>query len=171
MNTTLDKHNFSEYFLRYTDLVKVYENVVDALEITQKQTNELLNFITEDKGNYSYDEGKWTIKEILVHIIDAERIFCNRALRFARKDKTDLPGFNHEEYVKNSNANERTLCDICKEMDAVREATITLFKNFTPEMLDSKGSASGNSLTVLTIGYLIAGHEKHHLNVLEEKYL
>ncbi|MCB0380731.1 MAG: DinB family protein, partial [Flavobacteriales bacterium] len=105
-----------------------------------------------------------TIKELLVHIIDTERIFCERALRFARQDKTELPGFDHDLYVLNSGANQRTLKDILKEYKAVRKSTLTLFSNFNEKMLNQSGTANGNKLT-------ISGHELHHLNILKEKYL
>ena len=171
MNKTLDNHNFAEYFNYYISLVSNSPDVNTALEQTHKTTNDLLDLITEEKGNYVYADGKWTIKELLVHLIDTERIFCNRALRFARNDQTDLPGYNHDEYVPNSGANERTLNDISNEFNIVRQGTIALFNSFTPEMLERKGTANGNNLTVLAIGFVISGHEKHHVNILDERYL
>lgn len=172
MHSNINTHQFAEYFNHYINLVKDdYANVIDALEQTHKLTNELLDLTTEDKGDYAYNEGKWTIKELLAHIIDTERIFCNRAIRFARNDKTELPGFDHDLYVKNSFANERSFCDIINEFNAVRTATVALFKSFSEEMLNREGIANGNQLTVLAIGYIIAGHEKHHVNILNERYL
>ena len=171
MNKTLANHNFAEYFNYYISLVSNSPDVNTALEQTHKTTNDLLDLITEEKGNYVYADGKWTIKELLVHLIDTERIFCNRALRFARNDQTDLPGYNHDEYVPNSGANERTLNDISNEFNIVRQGTIALFNSFTPEMLERKGTANGNNLTVLAIGFVISGHEKHHVNILDERYL
>ncbi|PCI97353.1 MAG: damage-inducible protein DinB [Flavobacteriales bacterium] len=171
MNKTLANHNFAEYFNYYISLVSNSPDVNTALEQTHKTTNDLLDLITEEKGNYVYADGKWTIKELLVHLIDTERIFCNRALRFARNDQTDLPGYNHDEYVPNSGANERKLNDISNEFNIVRQGTIALFNSFTPEMLERKGTANGNNLTVLAIGFVISGHEKHHVNILDERYL
>ena len=171
MNKTLANHNFAEYFNYYISLVSNSPDVNTDLEQTHKTTNDLLDLITEEKGNYVYADGKWTIKELLVHLIDTERIFCNRALRFARNDQTDLPGYNHDEYVPNSGANERTLNDISNEFNIVRQGTIALFNSFTPEMLERKGTANGNNLTVLAIGFVISGHEKHHVNILDEMYL
>ena len=170
MNETLATHKFAEYFNYYIGLVENHEDVISSLEHAHQHTNEILDLTTEDQGNHAYAEGKWSIKELLVHLIDTERIFCNRALRIARNDKTDLPGYNHDNYVEFSEANERTLCDICKEYDLVRQATIALFKSFTPEMLEREGTANNNQLTVLAIGYIIAGHETHHVKVLDEKY-
>jgi hypothetical protein len=171
MNNALANHNFSEYFNHYIGLVSNYEDVVNALELSHKRTNELLDLITEDQGNYAYAEGKWSIKELLAHMIDTERIFCNRALRIARNDKTDMPGYDHDAYVPESGANDRRLCEICKEFDIVRQGTIALFKSFTPEMLERSGTANGNPFTVLALGFIISGHETHHVNIMEERYL
>ena len=171
MTKALSNHNFAEYFQFYINLVDQTLEVATALEQTHKKTNKILDLITEDKGNYAYADGKWTIKELLVHMIDTERIFCNRALRFARNDKTDLPGYDHDNYVPFSGANERSLKDISDEFNVVRLGTIALFKSFTDDMLDRVGTANGNNLTVLSIGFIISGHETHHVNVLEERYL
>ena len=171
MKETLINHNFADYFQHYISLVDDRDDVLTALELTHKRTNEFLDMITEEQSNYAYAEGKWTINELLVHLIDTERIFCNRALRFARNDKTDLPGYDHDEYVKFSDCKSRNISDIHKEYNIVRQGTIALFKSFTPDMLAKEGTANGNKLTVLAIGYIIAGHETHHVNVLDEKYL
>lgn len=171
MTKQLNDHNFSDYFNQYVSLVNDNADVITTLENTHKKTNEIIDLITEEQGNSAYADGKWTIKELLVHMIDTERIFCNRALRIARNDKTDLPGYDHDAYVPESGANERRLIDIYKEFNVVRQGTIALFNSFTPEMLERKGTANGNALTVLSIGYIIAGHETHHVNVMDEKYL
>jgi hypothetical protein len=171
MNKALTNHNFAEYFNFYIGLVDESLDVTTALEQTHKRTNETLDLITEEQGSYAYDEGKWTVKELIVHMIDTERIFCNRALRFARNDSTDLPGYDHDNFVPYSGANERSLCDIASEFNLVRQGTIALYNSFTPEMLERQGTANGNNLTVLSIGFIISGHETHHVNVLEERYL
>ena len=171
MAKPIESHNFAEYFNYYINLVKGNINLIDVLENTHLKSNELLDLITEDQGDYAYAEGKWTIKELLIHLIDTERIFCNRALRFARNDKTDLPGYDHDDYVKYSNAKNRTICDIQKELNLVRATTIALFNSFSEEMLDREGTANGNKLTVLAIGYIIGGHEIHHTKILTERYL
>jgi len=171
MKEALKNHNFPDYFNHYISLVNDNSDVITALENTHKNTNELLDLITEEQGNYAYADGKWSIKELLTHIVDTERIFCNRALRIARNDKTDMPGYDHDAYVPFSRANERKICEIYKEFNIVREGTIALFKSFTPEMLERSGTANGNIFTVLVIGFIISGHEIHHTNVMEEKYL
>ncbi|MCB9174395.1 MAG: DinB family protein [Flavobacteriales bacterium] len=167
---SLKEHNFADYFNHYISLVKE-ENFLKALKISHKEVKKAMKNITEEQGNFAYAKKKWTIKELLVHIIDTERIFCERALRFARQDKTELPGFDHDLYVLNSGANQRTLKDILKEYKAVRKSTLTLFSNFNEKMLNQSGTANGNKLTVLSIAYIISGHELHHLNILKEKYL
>ncbi|MDG1476461.1 MAG: DinB family protein [Vicingaceae bacterium] len=171
MTEALNNHNFSDYFKHYINLVNDNDDVITALEQTHKKTNELLDLVTEEQGNYAYAEGKWSIKELLVHMIDTERIFCNRALRIARNDKTDMPGYNHDAYVPFSGANDRKLCEICKEFNLVRQGTIALFNSFSPEMLERTGTANGNPFSVLAIGYIISGHEIHHTNVMDERYL
>lgn len=171
MQQSLANHNFAAYFEYYINLVADNSIFIDELERVHQQTNETLDLITEDKGSYAYSEGKWTIKELLVHLIDTERIFCDRALRFARNDQTNLPGYNHDTYVTYSGANDRSLSSITEEFNLVRAATVALFKNFTTDMLKKEGTANNNKLTVLAIGYIIAGHETHHLNVLKENYL
>lgn len=163
-------HDFAEYFNNYIHLA-TEENVIDSLKSSYKEVKSLIKSLNEEQGNFSYAKNKWTIKELLVHVMDTERIFCERALRFARKDKTELPGFDHDIFVLNSNANQRTLKDILKEYKIIRKSTLALFKNFTPEMLEQGGIANGNKLTVHSIGFIISGHELHHLNVIKAKYL
>lgn len=168
--TAIATHDFAKYFNNYINLV-TEENVIKSLKYSYKEVKNLMKSLNEEQGNFSYAKNKWTIKELLVHVMDTERIFCERALRFARKDKTELPGFDHDVFVLNSNANQRTLKDILKEYKTIRKSTLALFKNFTPEMLEQGGVANGNKLTVHTIGFVISGHELHHLNVLKAKYL
>jgi uncharacterized damage-inducible protein DinB len=124
-----------------------------------------------DKFDYRYAEGKWTIKEIIQHIIDTERIFSYRALRISRNDKTPLPGFEENDYVDNTDANKRGLQELLTELSAVRHATLLLFKSFSEEQLARIGIASENEISVRAIGFIIIGHQKHHQKVFEERYL
>ncbi|HMC02403.1 MAG TPA: DinB family protein [Flavobacteriaceae bacterium] len=147
-----------------TDLVKGLEDsLVEALSF--------YNSIPEQKFEYKYAEGKWTIKEIIQHIIDAERVFTYRALCFARKDKTPLPGFNENEYATASIANSRSVKSLLDEYAAIRKSTILLFKSFNDNLLKNIGVASGGEMSVRAIGYVIIGHEKHHIDVIKERYL
>jgi arsenate reductase-like glutaredoxin family protein len=146
----------------------------DLMDILKKQTlafKEFLNDIPKSKRNYRYAEDKWTIKELLQHIIDTERIFNYRALCFARKDATPLPGFEENDYAVNSKAEQRKWKDLVKEFEAVRRSTEILFDSFDEEQLETAGTANGKSYYVLAIGFVIAGHANHHIKVVKEKYL
>jgi len=132
---------------------------------------QLILSLPEEKLNYRYAQNKWTIKEILVHIIDDERIYAYRALCFARNDKTELPGFEQDDYALHSRANERSLENILEEYEAVRNATIALFNGLPEDSLLRMGTANNNKATVRAMAYHIAGHELHHMNIIKEKYL
>ena len=136
-----------------------------------KVVKELIYSLPAAKLLYSYADGKWTIKETLVHIIDDERIYAYRAMCFARKEPGPLPGFDQDIYARYSHANERELDNIFTEYEAVRNSTIALFNGFSAEALLRKGMADGNQASVRALGYHIAGHEMHHLNIIRENYL
>jgi hypothetical protein len=127
--------------------------------------------VPEEKLSYRYAEGKWTIKEIMAHLIDDERIYAYRALRFARNDQTELPGFDQDDYAIESAANERSLDDLLEEFAAVRRSTIALFNSFDERVWTRSGVASGNVMSVRAAAYHIAGHELRHLNIIKERYL
>ncbi len=144
------------------------------LEGFKRQTNEtlaLFSSLNDDQLNYSYAENKWTIKEIIVHLLDVERLFCYRALAFARKDQTHLPAFDEDEYVKNSFASERTKQSLMEEYIVVRTATVALFANFSPEALEFRGIANNIDMSVSAIGFATLGHEIHHIAVIHSRYL
>ncbi|MEL6661021.1 MAG: DinB family protein [Bacteroidota bacterium] len=127
--------------------------------------------LTEEKLLYRYDEGKWTIKEVLVHLMDAERVFTYRGLRCSRHDKTPMPGFDHNAYVPVSGANERDIKGIIAEYRALRAATIAFFSHLTDEALNEVGEASTLASSGRAMVYMIAGHERHHLQIIKERYL
>lgn len=157
----------------YKNYVKQIEetDLLQALRVSGHRCLELVHSIPEEKIDFRYADGKWTIRELLCHVIDAERIFTYRALRFARNDKTDLAGFEENDYAIQANASGRSIQKITAEMAHLRSATIDLFESFTPEMLIRKGTANKNELSVIVLGFIIAGHETHHCNVLKERYL
>ncbi|HRI77982.1 MAG TPA: DinB family protein [Cyclobacteriaceae bacterium] len=157
----------------YKGYVKLVEqpDVLQAMRISGYRTMELIHSVPEAKCDFRYAEGKWTIREVLCHMIDAERIFAYRALRFARNDKTPLPGFDEVAYAPYLNASGRSLRQIGDEMQHLRTASVDLFDSFTAEMLKRKGIASNNELSVEALGFIIAGHETHHCKVLKERYL
>ena len=162
--------DYDPYFERYIKLVEG-DDIIKILYGQNKITCELINSISDYKGNYRYADGKWTIKEVIGHILDSERILAYRALCLARGEKKSLPGYDHDDYVEEGNFNSRELLELSFEFKLLRESNLLLFKSFSEEMLCKKGLADKASVTVLALLYIIAGHEKHHINVLEEKYL
>jgi len=141
--------------------------MIDSLE----DVRTTLSSIPEAKQSYSYADGKWTVKELVQHMIDTERVFAYRALRFARKDHTNLPGFDQDEFNTTANANSRDFLEMLEEFTLIRKSSISLFKSFDQEMLKTMGTASDSPMSVRAAGYIISGHALHHLNVLKEKYL
>ncbi len=146
-------------------------NLIEELEISLHEFIKFVQNIPMDKFDYRYAEGKWTIKEIIQHIIDTERIFSYRALRISRNDKTPLPGFDENEYVDNSNGNSRSLQELLTEMAVIRQSTLSLFKSFSNEQLLRIGTVSNNQISVRAIGFIIIGHQNHHRKIFEERYL
>jgi uncharacterized damage-inducible protein DinB len=161
---------FAPYSGTYINLVEG-TNLLGTLNSSLEEMQALVRSLSEEKLLFRYAEDKWNIKEILLHITDAERIFCYRALRFARQDSTPLSGFDEGAYTPVSGATERSRESLLEEYASVRLATLSLFDNFTPEMLRSIGTASDKEVSVRALGYIIAGHEIHHRNILRERYL
>jgi hypothetical protein len=159
-----------EYYHQYIAQVKD-DDLMTGLKKQTKSFTRLLNNIPKKKRDYRYAEGKWTVKEVLQHIIDAERVFAYRALCFARKDATPLPSFDENMYADNCKAGNRKWKDLVNEFMAVRLSTLLLFSSFDEEQLENSGTASGKSNYVLGIGFIIAGHANHHAVILKEKYL
>jgi uncharacterized damage-inducible protein DinB len=170
---TKDDLNPDEFNAYYS----TYINKTDGLSLSGdlkssgEKTISFLKSIPLDKLEYRYSEGKWTIKEIIQHLMDAERIFAYRALRIARNDKTPLPGFEHDDYVLPSQANKRSIEDLIYEFKAIKLATVSLFDSFSDEMLLSLGMASNSPISVRAIGFIIMGHEIHHCEVIKNRYL
>ncbi|HWR94576.1 MAG TPA: DinB family protein [Flavobacterium sp.] len=166
----LPENEYSQFNSTY---IKALGNV-ELLEELEISLHDFIKFIQEipmDKFDYRYAEGKWTIKDIIQHIIDAERIFGYRALRISRNDKTPLPGFEENEYVENTNANSRSIQELLTEFSAVRQSNLLLFKSFSEEQLTRLGISSNHTISVRAIGFLIIGHQKHHQKVFQERYL
>lgn len=162
---------YAPYAIMYIGLLPDDGLVLKYLEDNLKATTDFILSLPEEKLASRYAEGKWTIKEILVHLADDERIYAYRALRFARNDKTELPGFEQDDYALHSGANERSIEDILKEFGTVRQATISLFEGFDSEALMRTGVADGKVMSVRAAAYHIAGHEMRHLNIIRERYL
>lgn len=147
------------------------ENLYEDLEISLHDFIRFVQDIPMDKFDYRYAEGKWTIKEIIQHIIDTERVFAYRALRISRNDKTPLPGFDENNFALNTDANNRHLQGLLTELSIVRQSTLILFKSFSEEQLRRIGIASNHEISVRAIGFIIIGHQKHHQKVFQERYL
>lgn len=161
---------YAPFYHKYVSRVETK----DPLSELEKDRKELLKFFATLKRKqlkYRYAPGKWNIKEILCHMIDSERIFTYRALRFARNDKTELAGFEEKHYVAQSHAEKRKLKSLLSEYRAVREASIQLFSNFNEEEFMRSGIANGYTMSVRAMLYVILGHQRHHLNVIWERYL
>lgn len=160
----------NDYQKGYANLVG-NRNILNFLETQVLDFKALLSEIPYEKEDFAYAEGKWTIKELVGHIIDSERIFCYRALCIARGEAASLPGFDENVYVKNASFKNRTLTDLAHEFGTVREATLTLFRYMNEQEFDRKGVANNNPTTPRIILFMLAGHHIHHEHVLRERYV
>lgn len=165
------KDEYPSYAEMYMKLVPRDGKLLYHLKSNFLTVKNIVSSLPEKKLHYKYAEGKWTIKETLVHIIDDERIYAYRAMCFARNEQTSLPGFEQDDYALYSGANDRALQNIFEEYEAVRQSTITLFNGLSEEAFLRKGVANNNIASVRALAYHIAGHELHHLNIIREKYL
>lgn len=161
--------DYAPYAEKYVALVSG-DDVLDSLRTQLKQTATLFSGRSERDGNFRYAPGKWSVKDVVGHIGDTERIFSYRALRIARGDPTPLQGFEQDDYVRNARFSERKLQDLVDEYADVRQATLALFGSLDEEAWHRRGVASNNPVTVLALAYLIAGHELHHRKILDELY-
>jgi len=159
-----------KYIQRYLDLVPS-ENWIEELKNSGKQTLEIYEKFSEEKGNFAYAEGKWSLKTLLQHLIDTEKVFAYRAMRFSRKDQSLVSGFDEEAWADNSYAESRTLKSLIKEFKLTRKLSIKFFKTLPVEALSLIGIVNENEIKVETIGKLIVGHNIHHLNIIKERYL
>jgi len=147
------------------------DNVVKAIQRNGRNFRKMLKRIPKKKHDYAYAEGKWTIRELFQHVIDAERVFSYRATSIARKDPTPLPSFDENVWAANAQANNRSWKDLLEEFRSLRDANEILFDSFSEEQLRSIGVASNKEINVLALGYIIAGHAEHHLDIIKERYL
>lgn len=161
----------ASFYLPYMDCVPNDGNLLQHLKDIQAETEELISDLSEEKLTYSYRKDKWTIKDILVHLADCERVIIYRAMRIARADKTNLPGFDENLFASNANANNRKVDDIMKELSALREATLVFIETLDEESLGRTGTANGYPLSARLLVNHIYGHHRHHLNIIGERYL
>ncbi|PYX78797.1 MAG: DinB family protein [Acidobacteria bacterium] len=161
---------YAPYYSRYISLVESH----DILATLQKQvqaTQVLLSSLSEQQANLRYAPDKWSIKQVLGHLIDSERIFAYRALRIARADQIPMEGFEQDDYVRGGNFESRSLSDLLEEYETVRAATLTLFRNLDAAAWSRRGVANNNQVTVRAVAYIIAGHELHHMQIVRNRYL
>ncbi|MUU77202.1 DinB family protein [Winogradskyella endarachnes] len=166
----INSNEYNSYYQPYIDYA-TNSSILEGLSINLKDVVAFFETISEEKQEYAYAKGKWTIKDILLHLIDTERIFSYRALRISRNDKLPLQGFEQDDYVLNGYANNRSMENLIKEYIAVRKSTIALYKSFNTDALLKIGEASGFPISVRALGYIITGHENHHVSVIKKRYL
>lgn len=174
MPQTINRPQPTEYPEAYQTYMRQLPAEGDILTLLEQQRADLHHMLAgmgNKRAEEAYAAGKWTIKELLQHMLDSERIFAYRALCIARGEQASLPGFEENSYAANSMANGRTLEDILEEYDSVRRSSLYLFRSFTPDMLDNTGTANGKPVTVRGIIHVTAAHERHHLNILADRYL
>lgn len=164
-----NKNDYAPYYERYVSLIKG-DDIHKILSLQSFETQAVLNSFPKEMGNFAYAPGKWTVKEVVGHLIDTERVMAYRAMCIARGEQQALPGFEQDDYVKNGNFNQRELFDLNYEFRLLRESNMLLAKSFSEDAFQKRGIANKNEITVLALLYIIAGHEKHHMNILVERY-
>jgi len=165
-----DATEYAPYYETYVGVVPT-GNIITQLEKQLEETLSLIRGLSEAQTAHRYAPDKWSIKEVIGHIIDSERIFAYRALRFARNDSQALPGFDQDDFMKYSDFDSRQMSDLAEELELLRRANILMFKSFDEEAWNRRGTASNAAVSVRALAYIIAGHELHHINVVKSRYL
>ena len=169
--SALSTLEYPPYYELYFSVLSPNTDLYEALESSYHDFETFIHDIPLEKHDFRYDTGKWTIKEIIQHLIDCERIFAYRALRFSRNDKAELAGFDEGSYAQNSHGNSRELDDLMHEFSCVRQSSSALFKSLTKEQLTQKGKANNMDITVRALGFVIIAHQQHHQKIYNERYL
>lgn len=165
-----DKGDYPEYAQKYIDLIEGVD-IIWILHQTSKEMSDVINSFPQSKGDYSYAEGKWTVKQVIGHLSDTDRIFAYRALAIARGETQHLPSFNQDSYVENGFFDSKILSEISYEYRLTRESNLLLYRSFDKSVYNNRGIAAGSEVTLLGIMFMVAGHQKQHINILKEKYL
>ena len=160
-----------EYFFRYINLTAQDTELLAALSEGKTETVAFFENLPQELWDYRYEPGKWSCKEILLHLIDTERVFAYRALRFARSKDADLPGFDQDEFARFAHADSRDPKTLIQEYASVRNASLSLFGSLDKAALQRVGKASGNPMSARAAGFVLCGHDKHHIAVIKERYL
>ncbi len=165
-----EPNEYDAYYHRYISLVPETD-IREAFAAQPGELRNVVNGLPEEKGNFAYADGKWTIKEVLSHLIDGERHFAYRMLRISRGDETPIEGFEQDGYIENSNANNRPFADLLDEFEYSRKANVLLLNNLDAAALSRMGTASGLPISVRALANISIGHVRHHLSILGERYL
>jgi hypothetical protein len=168
--TTPESSEYAPHYARYISLVP-NDDIVGLLDRQSGEMAELLSGISDEEANFRYAPEKWTVKQVLGHIIDTERVLAYRALRIARNDQTPIEGFEQDDYVKYGPCDSISLTELLREYTSVRQATALLFRHLKPDAWNRRGTANHNEVTVRALAYIVAGHQIHHCQILREKYL
>ena len=169
--SSIEPDEYNSFYHTYLRLIDDEAQLLDSPEKGKELTLRFYGAIPQGKLHYAYAEGKWTVLEVLQHIIDTERIFGYRVLRLARNDRTELPGFEQDDYIKPAMANGRSVDELLDEYTAVRQSTLQLIKGINPESMGFIGRVSGGNLSARAAAFIIVGHEIHHANIVSERYL
>jgi hypothetical protein len=162
--------DYAPFYETYVKLVKD-DDLIKALHSSLDEIHENLASIPADKMDYAYAEGKWTVRELLQHMIDTERVFSYRAMAFARGEQQDLPGFDENKYASTANVEARNISEMKEELLTLRRSVYLMYKGLTEQDLTRSGLANKNGVTVNALGYIIIGHVRHHFAVIKERYL
>jgi len=166
----MESNTYPEFYQSYIERIPDGDQML-LFQQSIKDTISSLALVSDSQASQSYESSKWTIKDVLQHLIDTERIFCFRALSMARGDTANLKGFDHQKYANQAGANQRSLRSLLEEYKLLRSSTIDLFNSFSPEMLQKSALVDGNKLRTVQIQFIILGHHLHHLEVIQRKYL
>lgn len=165
-----DKTEYDPYYEKYVSLVED-DDIIDTLGAQPTKLNDLFTALPNEKGCFAYEKGKWSIKEVLGHMIDGERMFSYRMFRISRGDETPIEGFEQDGYIENAYSDNRSFADLLDEFSLLRRANMIFFTNLTDEGWNRVGTANDVKISVKALIYIMAGHVEHHLNILKERYL
>jgi hypothetical protein len=166
----INENEVAAFYTKYIELSEA-NTIAEGLSVGLEKTSSFFKSLPSEKHHFQYEVGKWSPLDILQHLIDAERIFAYRALRIARLDTTALPGFEENDYANIANANQRTMKSLLEEYEQIRKSTICLYESFSDEVMLNSSLVNGNLISTRAIGWIICGHEIHHVNVIKERYL
>jgi uncharacterized damage-inducible protein DinB len=170
MKQMLESNEYASYYSTYVDLVPEGD-MISILMHQMEETEDIIKDLTEQQAHFSYGVGKWSIKEVIGHIADTERIMGYRLLSFARGEKAELPGYDDNDYVRNASFNGLSLQDLLENFQITRKSTLQLIKSLPSEAFLRRGKANGSEVSVRALVYIIAGHELHHRNLIKERYM